>query len=47
MVPPVVNFLSEILQADMSLCLLPETPYLAMNIINHFLSTCVVSPANL
>src|SRR6266702_595886 len=47
MAPPAVNFLSKILQADMSLCLLPKAPYLAMNIINHFLSACVVSPANL
>ncbi|SRR6266702_1100634 len=51
MAPPVVNFLycadlsytgAEILQTDMRLHLLPETLYLAINIIDCFLSMCVL-----
>ena len=54
MAPPVVNFLycadlsytgAEILQTDMRLHLLPETLYLAINIIDCFLSMCVMSLA--
>src|SRR6266702_4293491 len=52
MAPPVVNFLycadlsytgAEILQTDMRLLLLPETLYLAVNIIDCFLSAHVLS----
>ena len=55
MVLSAINFLycadssysEEVLQVDMCLCLLPETLHLAVNIINHFHSTCVVSLAKL
>ncbi|KAH8978544.1 hypothetical protein EDB86DRAFT_3090408 [Lactarius hatsudake] len=42
---PVVNFLSEILQADMRFRLLPETFYPSVSIIDRFLSVRVVSLA--
>ncbi|KAH9011665.1 hypothetical protein EDB84DRAFT_1647130 [Lactarius hengduanensis] len=42
---PVVNFLSEILQADMRFRLLPETFYSSVSIIDRFLSVRVVSLA--
>ncbi|KAH9012197.1 hypothetical protein EDB85DRAFT_1900483 [Lactarius pseudohatsudake] len=44
--PPVVNFLSEILQAGMRFHLLPETLCLTVNIIDRFLSAHVVTLAN-